>query len=151
MTLVTLKIDEKQTKKSVERELIKYRDYLFTLPSTMAPKITQTYSIIPPSNTNSFVSKTENIAIERVMYEQERDKFMNWIHAAVDTLKPEEKKIIIECYLLEDTLPDMEIWDGLHMGRTKFYQNKCKALLRLAFALKKEVYVKLAKEVGVRK
>ncbi|MER2172244.1 MAG: ArpU family phage packaging/lysis transcriptional regulator [Psychrobacillus psychrodurans] len=151
MTLVTLNIDEKRTKKSVERQLIKYREYLVTMPSTMAPKITSTYSIIPPSNTNLFVSKTENIAIERVMYEQERDKFMKWIHAAVDTLKPEEKKIIIECYLLEDTLPDIEIWTGLHMGRTKFYQTKCKALLRLAFALKKEVYVKLAKEVGVRK
>ncbi|MER2039703.1 MAG: ArpU family phage packaging/lysis transcriptional regulator [Solibacillus sp.] len=147
MTQVTLKIDEKRTKKSVERELIKYRDYLITLPNTLTPKITPAYSIIPPSNTNEFSSKTENVAIERVMYEQERNNFMNLIHAAVDTLKPEEKKIIIECYLLEETLPDIEIWTGLHMGRTKFYQYKCKALMRLAFALKKEVYAKLAKEV----
>lgn len=147
MIQVTLKVDEKRTKKSVERELVKYRDYLITLPSILTPKITPAYSIIPASNTNQFISKTESVAIERFMYEQERNNFMNEVHVAVDTLKPGEKKIIIECYLLEDTLPDVEIWTGLHMGRTKFYQYKCKALMRLAFALKKEVYEKLTKEV----
>lgn len=135
-----VKIDEKRTKNSVERKLIKYREYLVTLPNSMTPKVTPSYSIIPASNTNSFSSKTENIAIERVMYEQERNNFMNQIHAAVETLKAEEKKILIECYLIEDTLPDVEIWTDLHMGKTKFYKCKQKALLRLAFALKAEVY-----------
>lgn len=135
-----VKIDEKRTKKSVESKLIKYREYLVTLPISMTPKVTPSYSIIPPSNTNSFNSKTENIAIERVMYEQERNNFMDQIHSAVETLKEDEKKILIECYLLEDTLPDVEIWTDLHMGKTKFYKSKQKALLRLAFALKAEVY-----------
>ena len=140
MNAVTLKIDEKRTKKAIEKRLLKYREYLVTLPSSMAPKITATYSIVPPSNTNEFHSKTESIAIERVMYEKERNEYMKMIHEAVETLKEEEQKIIIECYLLEETLPDVDIWTDLHMGKTKFYKTKQKALLRLAFALKIEVY-----------
>ncbi len=140
MNIIAPKIDEKRTKKAMEKKLLKYRDYLVTLPSTMTPKITANYSIVPPSNTNEFHSKTENVAIERVMYELERNEFMKMIHEAVDTLKDEEKKIIIESYLLEETIPDIDIWTDLHMGKTKFYTCKGKAILRLAFALKIEVY-----------
>lgn len=140
MSNINLKIDEKRTKKAVERSLYKYREYLITLPSQLTPRITANYSIVPPSNTNEFFSKTETVAIERVMYEQERTSYMTMIHQAVETLKPDEKKIIIESYLMEEPLPDVEIWVSMTIGKTKYYQCKTKALLRLAFALKQEVY-----------
>lgn len=140
MSQLILKIDEKRTKKSIERMLYKYREYLVTLPVDMQPKVTPAYAIIPPSNTTEFMSKTENVAIERVMYEQERNKYMGKIHSAVERLKDDEKKIIVESYLLEDTLPNIEIWTELNIGKKKFYSTKWKALLRLAFALKVEVY-----------
>lgn len=137
---LVLKIDEKRTKKAIEKLLIKYREYLLTLPYQYMPKITASYSLVPPSNTNEFNSQTEDVAIERVAYELARNSFMNKIHEALEMLKVEEKKIIVESYLLEETIPDVEIWTDLNIGKTKFYKNKWQALLRLAFVLKVEVY-----------
>ena len=51
--------------------------YLSQMPSDILPKVTASYSIVPPSVTNEFNSSTENIAIERAQYEMARLKFMN--------------------------------------------------------------------------
>ena len=64
--------------------------YVSQMPSDILPKVTASYSIVPPSVTNEFNSSTENIAIERLQYEMARDKFMNWVHRAVNRL-PKEK------------------------------------------------------------
>ncbi|MBM7607559.1 ArpU family phage transcriptional regulator [Lysinibacillus composti] len=140
MKKIIPRIDEKRTKLSLEKALEKYRKYLVTLPVDSMPTITPTYSIIPPSNTYSFKSQTENIAIERVEFETERLHYMNKIFKALETLKTEEKKIIVERFLKEEVSYDIEIWTELNIAKNKYYKLKWEAMLRMAFALKVEVY-----------
>jgi ArpU family phage transcriptional regulator len=137
------KINEKETKKALERALYKYRDYLITLPLFLMPKVTPSYSIIPPTTTNGFHSSTEDAALERIEYEHERNAYLSEIHEAVNTLKDDERQIIIKKYLLHNEIGyDREIMMDLGVGKTKYYQIKGEATLRLAFALKIEVYKK---------
>ncbi|MBL1704030.1 ArpU family transcriptional regulator, partial [Klebsiella pneumoniae] len=63
-------VDGKRTKQEIEKVFNEYRTYLATMPCDMLPKVTPSYSIVPPSTTNAFNSSTENIAIERIEYEQ---------------------------------------------------------------------------------
>ncbi|MFJ8268514.1 ArpU family phage packaging/lysis transcriptional regulator [Peribacillus asahii] len=143
------KINEKETKKELEKKLFKYRDYLISLPTYLMPKITPSYSITPPTNTNAFHSSTEDSAIERIEYERIRDEYLQEIHKAVNTLKDQERHIIIERYLKHDELGyDREIWMNMGVGKTKYYQIKGEAMLRLAFALKVEVYQKSEAKTG---
>lgn len=59
-------IDRVATQENVEREIAKYRLYCFSVPEEKLPKVTASFSLVPPSNTNGFHSSTEEIAIERV-------------------------------------------------------------------------------------
>jgi ArpU family phage transcriptional regulator len=137
------KINEKATKKAVEEALDEYRDYLITLPSNLMPKVTASYSIIPPSFTNEFHSSTENAALERIQFLEERNAYFKWINEAVDTLKEDERLIIYNRYMKQDVGYDPDIWAELGIGRTKYYIVKGQALLRLGFALQIEVYKRI--------
>jgi ArpU family phage transcriptional regulator len=137
------KINAKATKKEVEKALYKYRDYLITLPMHLMPKITPSYSITPPSTTNSFYSSTEDVALERIQYETERNNYINYIHEAVNSLKETERQIIIRKYMQNGELGyDREIMMDMGLGKTRYCEIKGEAILRLAFALKVEVYKK---------
>ena len=134
-------LNYKETKKKLEIELFRYRDYLITLPNFLMPKITASYSVIPPTTTNAFHSTTENAAIERIEYERERNVFLNRMHKAVNSLKDDERQIIVKKYMQHNELGyDREIMMDIGVGKTKYYQIKGEAMLRLAFALKIEVY-----------
>ncbi|MBK5492879.1 ArpU family phage packaging/lysis transcriptional regulator [Bacillus sp. TH13] len=133
-------LDEEETKNEVEKVFEEYRMYLSQMPSDILPKVTPSYSIVPPSVTNEFNSSTENIAIERLQYEMARDKFMNWVHRAVNRLPKRERQIIHMYYMEEEKGYDPHIMDEVRLGRTTYYKVKGKALLRLAFSLRKEVY-----------
>ncbi|AZR75583.1 MULTISPECIES: ArpU family phage packaging/lysis transcriptional regulator [Bacillus cereus group] len=133
-------LDEEETKNEVEKVFEEYRMYLSQMPSDILPKVTASYSIVPPSVTNEFNSSTENIAIERLQYEMARDKFMNWVHRAVNRLPKRERQIIHMYYMEEEKGYDPDIMDEVRLGRTTYYKVKGKALLRLAFSLRKEVF-----------
>lgn len=135
-------INSKATKKEVERKFEKYRRYLVTLPSDFLPKITPAYTQVPPSVTYKFHSSTEDSAIERIEFELERNKFMSEIHAAVNSLKPEERFIIIKYFMQQHIGYDPDIWIELGIGKTRYYEIKGEAMLRIAFNLKIEVYKK---------
>jgi len=143
------RIDEKKTKLALELALEKYRKYLVTLPVDKMPTITASYTLAPPSNTNVVSSKTENAAIERVEFELERTNYMKSIMDALSTLKPEERTIMIERYLKEEVSYDIDIWTELNIGKTKYYKLKYQAMLRMAFALKVEVYFNESRGVAV--
>jgi ArpU family phage transcriptional regulator len=135
-------VNPKATRKAVEIALEEYRVLLVTMPMDCSPKITASYSLIPPSNTNEYHSKTEDAAIERAEFEMQRSNYLNKIHAAVETLKADEKYIIVKRYMQQETGYDPDIWIDLGIGKTMYYSLKGKAMLRLAFALKIEVYKK---------
>lgn len=134
------KINEKASKHHVEKALFQYRDYLLTLPTHLMPKVTPSYSLVPPSNTNAFHSSTEDIAIQRIQYETERNAFLQEINEAMNTLKDNEREILVKKYFLHEVGYDVEIWNDMGFGKTKYYEIKGQAMLRLAFALKIEVY-----------
>ncbi|AFQ14921.1 MULTISPECIES: ArpU family phage packaging/lysis transcriptional regulator [Bacillus cereus group] len=142
-------LDEEETKNEVEKVFEEYRMYLSQMPSDILPKVTASYSIVPPSVTNEFNSSTENIAIERVQYEMARDKFMNWVHRAVNRLPKRERQIIHMYYMEEEKGYDPDIMDEVKLGRTTYYKVKGKALLRLAFSLRKEVFKQRAQNEEV--
>ncbi|MFD9627721.1 ArpU family phage packaging/lysis transcriptional regulator [Peribacillus muralis] len=136
-------VDEKRTKREVEKAIAEYRDYLITLPVFFMPKVTPSYSLVPPSNTNTFHSSTEDAAVERIEFEKNRNDCLTKMHDAVNGLKDIEKYIMVKKYLLHDQLGyDVEIWTELGLAKTKYYAVKGEAMLRLAFALKIEVYKK---------
>lgn len=140
MKKVVPRIDEKKTKLALEEALIKYREYLLTFPADQLPKITASYSDMPSSPNNSFHSSTESIAIERALFEKERNDYMQKINRALRTLKPDEQKIVSDRYLIPEFRYDIDIWLDLNIGKTKYYKLKWQAMLRMAFALKIEVY-----------
>lgn len=142
-------VDGKRTKQEVEKVFEDYRRYLATMPCDMLPKVTPSYSIVPPSVTNEFNSSTENIAIERIEYEQERQEFMDWIYDAVNRLRDDEREVIVKFYMEDEVGYDPDIWMDLGIGKTKYYKLKGRAILRLAFNLKKEVYQKTRRQKEV--
>ncbi|MDA2636387.1 ArpU family transcriptional regulator [Bacillus cereus] len=142
-------LDEEETKNEVEKVFEEYRMYLSQMPSDILPKVTASYSIVPPSVTNEFNSSTENIAIERLQYEMARDKFINWVHRAVNRLPKRERQIIHMYYMEEEKGYDPDIMDEVRLGRTTYYKVKGKALLRLAFSLRKEVFKQKAQNEEV--
>ncbi|OAT71290.1 ArpU family phage packaging/lysis transcriptional regulator [Parageobacillus thermoglucosidasius] len=133
-------IDRKATKKAVEAALEKYRIYLLTLRLDQLPRVTQHYSLVPPSNTNKFHSSTEEMAIRNADYERERDEYIQRVTAAINRLSKWERAIIIRRYMLEDDIYDYEIYNGLGMSERKYYRIKSRAFYKLAFALRIEVY-----------
>lgn len=136
-------VDEKKNKREVENAIVEYRDFLITLPIFLMPKVTPSYSLVPPTNTNAFHSSTEDAALERIEFEQNRADCLTKMHDAVNSLKDIEKLIIVKKYLLHDQHGyDLLIWTELGLGKTKYYAIKGEAMLRLAFALKIEVYKK---------
>jgi ArpU family phage transcriptional regulator len=129
-------IDRKATKKAVEAALEKYRMFLFTLSLDQLPRVTQQYSLVPPSNTNKFHSSTEEMAIRNADYERERDEYVKRVTAAINRLSKWERAIIIRRYISEDDMYDYEIYNDLGMSERKYYRIKSRAFYKLAFALR---------------
>ncbi len=76
LTLNIPRIDEEATKSKAEELLDQYRLYLLQVPDDFLPKVTPTYSIVPPSITNEFHSSTEDTTLKRLDWEIQRDKFL---------------------------------------------------------------------------
>lgn len=134
-------VDGKKTKEAVETALEKYRMYMLTVPDEFLPRVTQTYSLVPPTQTNAFYSSTESAAIRKVDFERERDEYTNRIVRAVNRLNKMERELIIKRYMtLEEELYDYEIYNIMRISESKYYRIREKAFYKLAFALRIEVY-----------
>ncbi|OAT71894.1 ArpU family phage packaging/lysis transcriptional regulator [Parageobacillus thermoglucosidasius] len=147
MTFQLPEIDREETKKRVEAALEKYRFYLLTVPEEQLPKVTATYSLVPPAHTNAFYSSTEIAVIDKVDFERERDEYMEWIRRGVNRLSPRERELIIKRYLSNEEMYDYELYNDMGMSERKYYRIKSRAFYKLAFALKIEVYKKEESEV----
>ncbi len=133
-------IDRGKTKKAVEAALEKYRLYLLTIPDEKLPKVTTTYSIVPPSNTNAFHSLTEDIAICNVDREREAQRYLEWVIRGVNRLTKIEREIIYKRYLEDEETFDYEIYNELVLSERRYYRLKARIFYKLAFLLKIEVY-----------
>ncbi|MCM3111662.1 ArpU family phage packaging/lysis transcriptional regulator [Lederbergia lenta] len=134
-------IDRKATRDEVECALEKYRFMLLTQELDQLPKVTQSFSLLPPSNTNAFHSSTETAAVNNANYEMERVKYIKRISSAVNRLGYKERQIIIIRYMTQDDVFDYEVYNQLNMSERTYHRHKSKAFYMLAFALGIEIYV----------
>lgn len=142
LTLNIPQIDEEATKLKAEKLLDQYRLYILQVPDDFLPKVTPTYSIVPPSITNEFHSSTEEAALKRLDWEIQRDKFLKRIQRAVNRLSQRERQIIVMLYMKQEEMYDYEVYAEMGLSQRSYYRVKVKALYRLAFALREEVYKK---------
>ncbi|MDO8225867.1 MULTISPECIES: ArpU family phage packaging/lysis transcriptional regulator [Bacillus] len=142
LTLNIPQLDEEATKSKAEKLLNQYRLYLLQVPDDLLPKVTPTYSIVPPSITNEFHSSTEEAALKRLDWEIQRDKFVKRIQRAVNRLSQRERKIIVMLYMQPEEKYDYEVYAEMDMSPRSYYRVKAKALRKLAIALREEVYKK---------
>lgn len=140
ISFILPEIDRTETKKAVEAAFEKYRFYLLTVPEERLPKLTATYSLVPPTNTNEFHSTTEDIAIKNVDFERERENYIEWIRRAVNRLAPKEREIIVKRYLQDEEIFDYEIYNEIGYSERRYYRLKARIFYKLAFILRIEVY-----------
>ncbi|UBH10610.1 ArpU family phage packaging/lysis transcriptional regulator [Macrococcus armenti] len=139
-------LDFIKTRKNVYKLFNKYNRLLSLMPIRSYPSVTQSFSLEPPTTVmdlnkiESSVSK--NIEREQMMIE--RQQLMDKLHNAIDNLKPDEKYIIVNKYLQEERGIDIDIYTELGIGKTKYYEIKNDAIIRLAFYLGLEEYSEVA-------
>ncbi|MBU5263436.1 ArpU family phage packaging/lysis transcriptional regulator [Bacillus atrophaeus] len=142
LTLNIPQIDEEATKLKAEQLLDQYRLYLLQVPDDFLPKVTPTYSIVPPSITNEFHSSTEDAALKHLDWEIQRDKFLKRIPRAVNRVSQRERQIIVMLYMQPEEMYDYKVYGEMDLSQRSYYRVKAKAFYRLAFALREEVYKK---------
>ncbi|OIU71040.1 ArpU family phage packaging/lysis transcriptional regulator [Rossellomorea aquimaris] len=134
-------IDREKTKAAVESAFEKYRFYLLMVPEDKLPKVTATYSIVPPSFSNEFHSSTEQAAIERIELELAKDKHVKWVLRGVNRLNKLEREIVFKRYLKDEEVFDYEIYNEIGMSERRYYRLKSRIFYKLAFILKIEEYL----------
>ncbi|PKR82578.1 ArpU family phage packaging/lysis transcriptional regulator [Heyndrickxia camelliae] len=136
-------IDRKQTQENVEAAIETYRMYLLTVPEEVLPKVTTSFSLVPPTYTNAFHSSTEDAAIARVDEERARIEYIENFRKAVNRLSKREREALILRYLGEEELFDYEVYNQLGMSESYYHQKfKPRIFYKLALALRIEVYKK---------
>lgn len=136
-------IDRDETKKAVESILERYQMYSLQVNLDRLPAITAKYTLMPFSNSLPS-SSTESAAIANVDYEQERTRYIEWVVRAVNRLTYVERSIVITRYLSDDAPFHYEAYTELNMSERNYFRLKARALYKLAFALKVEVYEEVA-------
>lgn len=132
-------IDKNKTIKKSLQALGKYRMLMLAVDDEYLPKVTATYSLTPPSNTNMFHSSTEDI-IEFVDREQERDTYMKLLWKGINRMPVESRELIVNKYMGRDKLYDFEVYNQMGISKPKFDRKKQEALINLALSLKIAVY-----------
>ncbi|MDX8288848.1 ArpU family phage packaging/lysis transcriptional regulator [Metabacillus indicus] len=140
LAFILPEINTEETKKKVEEALEKYRILLLQAFDEEIPKLTATYSFVPPSNTNQNHSATENLAIKKADHDKYRLNYLSNIQKAVNRLSQQERSIVIRRYMSDEEIYDYEIYNELGMSERKYYRVKARAFYKLAFILKVEVY-----------
>lgn len=133
-------VDGEKTKAAVEAALERYRMYLLTVPDEFLPRVTQTFSLVPPSNTNEFYSSTESVAIQKVDFEQQRAEYIERMRRAVNRLNKIERELIVKRYMSFEESYDYEVYNDMGISESKYYRLREKSFYKLAFALRIEVY-----------
>ncbi|WP_342387195.1 ArpU family phage packaging/lysis transcriptional regulator [Salinicoccus bachuensis] len=145
MSLIKIEnLDTVATRNAVHKFINEYHQLLHLSPLREEPSVTQSFSFIPPT-TNRSLNNVEQAAsrnIKRQELMERREETMAKMHEAVECLKPNERYIIVYKYLQEEKMMDVELYTELGISRTKYYELKNDAIVRLAFFLGLEVYGK---------
>jgi ArpU family phage transcriptional regulator len=140
LTFKLPEIDREKTKAAVESALEKYRFYLLMVPEDKLPKVTATYTLVPPSLSNELHSSTEQAAIDRIELDLARNRHIEWVLQGVNRLSKLERKIVYKRYLEDEEVFDYEIYNEIGMSERRYYRLKARIFYKLAFILKIEEY-----------
>lgn len=133
-------LDERACVKVAESALEKYRRFMLSIDDEYLPKVTPTYSLIPPSQTNEFSSSTENV-IEFIDREREREQYVKLMWKAINRLsRGEYRELIIKRFMGREELYDFEVYNEMGVSKATYDRKKKRALVDLACALELEVY-----------
>jgi ArpU family phage transcriptional regulator len=136
-------IDREETKAAVESALDMYRFYLLTVPEDHIPKVTASYSLVPPAFSNQFHSSTEQAVVNYVDKERAKEKHIEWVLRGVNRLSKMEREIIYKRYLEDEEMFDYQLYNELGMSERKYYRIKARIFYKLAFILRIEKYKNL--------
>ncbi|WP_410985305.1 ArpU family phage packaging/lysis transcriptional regulator [Bacillus cereus] len=131
-------LNKKATIKQSLRALEKYRMLMLSVDDEYLPKVTTTYSLTPPCNTNEFHPSTENI-IDFVDRERERDIYIKLLWKGINRMPVESRELIVKKYMGRDELYDFEVYNQMGISKPHFDRKKRKALINLAHSLGIEV------------
>ena len=141
LSLLIPEIDRDATQSNVEKAIAKYRYYSLQMEDEFLPKITASYSMVPPTNTNEFHSSTEDAAIRHTDFERERMEYLTRFAKAVNRLSVREREAFILKYMGDEELYDYEVYNHLGMGETYYYTKfKPRMFYKFAIAMRIEVY-----------
>jgi len=98
------------------------------------------YNIAPPSHTNQFHSSTENAAIKNVDIERERKEHVQRVITAVKRLEKRERELILIRWFGDEDKSDIETYMDLCLSPATYYRIRSRAFLKLALALRLEVF-----------
>lgn len=133
-------VDGVQTKEKVLEYFSDYRMHILSVPDDLMPKVTQTFSLTPSSDTNTFHSSTESIAIKRIDEERERNDFINRTIRAVNRLSARERELITKTYMTYEDVYDYDVYNEMGVSETTFYRIRERAFYKLAHNLNLAVY-----------
>jgi ArpU family phage transcriptional regulator len=133
-------LDRKATQKRVEEALEKARIFKQIGYEPEEMKLTPAYTPRFHGQTNEVGSPAEDIAIKNVDVPEMMKKHVERVEWAVRRLGKKEKELITERYLIDDSVPDYDVYNNvLHISERTYYRIKWRAFYKLAFALKLEV------------
>lgn len=118
----------------LEEWVRKYFRMKLLAETTKVPSITSSYSDMP-FHSNGFHSSTESTALKTLTAEE----WLHFFHQRLIKLPEMHQEIIKKKYLQRGYdgkyTPDDLVYQGLHLGRTLYYQKKKEALFWLGLAL----------------
>ncbi|MCG7406766.1 transcriptional regulator [Paenibacillus sp. ACRRX] len=138
--LSIFKLDEKETWRRVEERLESARLYKRFGFIRREIKNTPSYEPKEFGNTNAISKPCEDVAIWNVDREEQLQRDYSQVMSAVGKLSRIQKHIIDERYLNDEDVTDINVYVEMHMSERSYYYAKSKAMNRLAFALRLEVF-----------
>lgn len=133
-------IDREETRKNVEAALEKYQIMLLMNPQEIEPKVTSAFKLVVVVAGNEFHSTTEDVALGRIVMEDEVNKYIKKMQRAVNRLSYLERELIVKRYFDNEDVYDYQAYNELGYSESKYYRIKSDAFYKLAFILKIVVY-----------
>ena len=134
------KLNERETWRRVEERLESARLYKRFGFIRREAKITAVYSDMPRSNTGVTSDQTADISIYNVDREELLQHQYEQVMRAVGRLCRTQREIIEHRYLDDEEITDINVYMDLNISERSYYYAKAKAIYRLAYALRLEVY-----------
>ena len=138
--LALMEINREETRHNVERELERARIYKQVGFVRRETQQTPSYEPRYHGSTNTTSNQIENVAIYNVDTEARLRQAYDRVNAALRGLSHTERDIITMRYMEEDVL-DFDVYNQLALSERSYYRRKSRALYKLAFAMRLEVYI----------